>query len=560
MTDTTLPITPAPVAARPEHMFPTLTPAQVARIAAHGRVRQVDRDEVLVEAGAQAVPFFVVRRGQVEIVRPSATGDALVAVHNPGQFTGEINMLSGRRSIVRAVMREPGELIELDREQLLALVQTDSELSEILMRAFILRRVELIAHGLGDVILVGSVHCPATLRVREFLTRNGHPYSYIDLDKHTDVQDLLDRFHVVATDVPVLICRGELVLRNPTNQQVADCLGFNDAIDQTHVRDLVIIGAGPSGLAAAVYGASEGLDVLVLELNAPGGQAGSSSKIENYLGFPTGISGQDLAGRAYTQAQKFGAQLLVARGARQLACDRKPYAIEIDNGPRVPARTVIIATGAEYRRLSLESLPRFEGTGVYYGATAMEAQLCKGEEVVVIGGGNSAGQAAVFLAQTAKHVHMLVRAAGLADTMSRYLIRRIEENPGITLRPHTEIVELEGGSHLERVSWRDRQAAAVETRDVKHVFVMTGATPSTAWLDKCIALDAKGFIKTGPDLTADDLAAAAWPLSRAPHLLETSLPGVFAVGDVRGGNVKRVASAVGEGSIAVAFVHQVLHE
>jgi thioredoxin reductase (NADPH) len=469
-------------------------------------------------------------------------------------------MLSGRPALLRARAGESGEVIELDHERLLALVQTDSELSELIMRAFILRRVELIAHGLGNVVLLGSNHCSGTLRVKEFLTRNGHPYSYIDLDRDADVQDLLDRFHIAAADVPVLICRGEVVLRNPTNQQIAGCLGFNEAIDQTQIRDVVIVGAGPAGLAAAVYAASEGLNVLVLETNSPGGQAGSSSKIENYLGFPTGISGQALAGRAYTQAQKFGAQMIIATGAKRLVCDRKPYAIEMDDNVRVPARTIIIATGAEYRVPTIEKLSEFKGVGVYYGATFMEAQLCRGEEVVVMGGGNSAGQAAVFLAQTAKRVHMLVRSKGLAESMSRYLIRRIEQNPTIVLRTHTEIATLEGSNHLERVHWRDDQTGKIETHDIRHVFVMTGAVPSTQWLDGCVALDAKGFIKTGPDLSQDDLATAHWPLTRAPHLLETSLPGVFAVGDVRGGNIKRVASAVGEGSIAISFVHQVLHE
>ena len=543
-----------------ERMFPTLTPAQIERIAVRGRVRAMRPGEVLVEAGQQLVPFFVVTRGQVDIVLPSGTAETLVAVHGPGQFTGEVNMLSGRPALVRARVSEPGEVIELDRERFLMLVQTDSELSELIMRAFILRRVELIAHGLGNVVLIGSNHCSGTLRVKEFLTRNGHPYAYIDLDRDADVQLLLDRFHVGAGDVPVLICRGETVLRNPTNQQIADCLGFNDAIDQTQIRDVVIVGAGPAGLAAAVYAASEGLDVLVLETNAPGGQAGSSSKIENYLGFPTGISGQALAGRAYTQAQKFGAQVVIAKGAKQLVCDRKPYAIEIDGSGRLPARTIILATGAAYRKPSLQNLSQFEGAGVYYGATFMEAQLCRGEEVVVVGGGNSAGQAAVFLAQTTKRVHMLVRSSGLAESMSRYLIRRIEQNPAIVLRTNTEIVALEGSDHLESVSWRDAQTGVTETHDIRHVFLMTGAVPSTQWLDGCVALDAKGFIKTGPDLSREDLAVAHWPLTRPPHLLETSLPGVFAVGDVRGGNIKRVASAVGEGSIAISFVHKALHE
>jgi thioredoxin reductase (NADPH) len=328
------------------------------------------------------------------------------------------------------------------------------------------------------------------------------------------------------------------------------------------LRDVLIIGAGPAGLAAAVYGASEGLDVLVIESEAPGGQAGSSSKIENYLGFPTGISGQELAARALTQAEKFGADLMIAKGARRLACERRPYAIEIDDGPDglpVPARTVVIATGARYRKLSVENLERFEGVGVYYSAMPMEAQLCRGEEVIVVGGGNSAGQAAVFLSQTAKRVHILVRETGLAESMSRYLIRRIEGHPAILLRPRTEIVALEGASHLERVSWRD-ETGAVTTHDIRHVFSMTGAVPNTSWLAGCVALDDNGFIKTGPDLSKEDLAAAHWPLARPPHLLETSLPGVFAVGDVRGGNIKRVASAVGEGSIAITFVHEALHE
>jgi thioredoxin reductase (NADPH) len=360
-------------------------------------------------------------------------------------------------------------------------------------------------------------------------------------------------------DVPVLICRSEAVLRNPSNQAIADCLGFNEAIERTRVRDVVIVGAGPSGLAAAVYGASEGLDVLVLESNAPGGQAGSSSRIENYLGFPMGLSGQELASRALTQAQKFGAEMMIARGA-ELTCNRMPYRVRIDGEDGVSARTVVIATGVEYRRPDIENLSRFEGVGVYYNATFMESQLCAGEEVIVVGGGNSAGQAAMFLSKTATRVHMLVRSEGLADSMSRYLTRRIEESPNIVLHTKTEIVTLDGGDHLERVCWRDKRSGTVEPHDIRHVFLMTGAVPNTAWLDNCVAFDAKGFVKTGTDLTGDELAKARWPLARPPHLLETSLPGVFAVGDVRGGSVKRVASAVGEGSIAISFVHSVLAE
>ena len=557
--DSTLPLQPT-TASTAEQLFPTLTPAQIARILAHGHRRPIARGEVLLDVGDKILRFFVVINGELEVVRPSGPTETLIVTHRRGQFSGEGNMITGRRSLARIRVSEPGEVIELDREQLLALVQADAELSEILIRAFIFRRLELVAHGLGDVVLIGSTHCSATLRVKEFLTRNGHPYAYIDLDHDTDSQELLDRFHITSADVPVLICRGDAVLRNPSNQRIAECLGFNDSIDQTQVRDLLVVGAGPAGLAAAVYGASEGLEVLVLESNAPGGQAGSSSRIENYLGFPTGISGQDLAGRAYAQAQKFGAQILIAKGATALACDRQPYSVQIDGGTPVRARAVIIATGADYRRPALDNLSRFEGAGVYYGATPMEAQLCAGEEVALVGGGNSAGQAAVFLADGVRRVHMLVRAEGLAATMSRYLIRRIEENPAIILHTHTELIGLEGVEHLEHVRWRDNQTGEIAAKDIRHVFMMTGAVPNTRWLDGCVVLDRNGFIKTGPDLSQDDLTAASWPLARPPYLLETSRPGVFAVGDVRGGNIKRVASAVGEGSIAVAFVHQVLHQ
>jgi thioredoxin reductase (NADPH) len=544
---------------RIEKIFPKLTAEQISRILAHGRMRSVQPGEVLIEQGDTSVPFFVVITGEIEIVRPSGAAETLVTIHGSGEFTGEVNMLSGRRSFFRVRATNQGKVIELDRTHMMALVQTDAELGEILMRAFILRRVELVAAGVGDVVLIGSTYSADTLRIKEFLMRNGHPYSYIDLERDPDVQNMLDSFQISASEIPVLICRGEIVLRNPSKQQIADCLGFNESIDQSQVRDLVIIGAGPSGLAAAVYGASEGLDVLVLETSSPGGQAGSSSRIENYLGFPTGISGQDLAARAYNQAQKFGADILVARATR-LICNRKPYIIELEDGNRISTRTIVIATGAQYRKLPLENLSRFDGASVYYGATFVEAQLCRGDEVIVVGGGNSAGQAAVFLAQTTKHVHMLVRSACLTATMSRYLIRRIEESPTITLRPQTEIVAVEGDNHLNSVYWRNSQTGQVEKHEISHVFVMTGADPNTRWLDDCIALDDKGFIKTGPDLSPDNLSAAGWSITRQPYLLETSLPGVFAVGDVRGGSIKRVASAVGEGSTAISFVHKVLQE
>ena len=544
----------------PDEMFPVLTPAQQSRVLAHGNLRKAAAGETVFDVNQYAAKFFLVLSGQLNLIQIVDDREDVVAICRPGMFTGELNVLSGRRGLVRIRAAEVCELIEIEREQLQALVQTDSELSDIFLTAFILRRLELIARQIGDVVLVGSSHSLDTLRIKEFLTGNYQPYSYIDLEQDVLVQDLLDRFSLSFNDLPVLICRGTAVLRNPTNEEITNCLGFNEAVDQIHVRDLIIVGAGPAGLAAAVYGASEGLDVLVLEANAPGGQAGSSSKIENYLGFPTGISGHDLAGRAYAQAQKFGAQMLIAKNAKGLACDRRPYAVLVGDGERIPGRAVVIASGAQYRKLPLDNLSKFEGVGVYYGATHLEAQLCGGEEVIVVGGGNSAGQAAVFLAQTTKRVYILVRSSGLSESMSRYLIRRIEQSPNIELHANTEVIGLAGDEHLERVAWRNNQTGKTETHSVAHIFSMTGAVPNSGWLEGCVACDKAGFIKTGSDLTAEDLALANWPLERAPLLLETSLPGVFAVGDVRGGNVKRVASAVGEGSIAVSLVHQVLAE
>lgn len=556
----TTPITTPPLLERREQLFPTLTPSQIARIAAVGKKHPVEAGQVLIKQGDVAPGLFVVVSGEIDIIQPTPHRDVLITTHTPGSFTGELNMLSGRRALVCTRMSKAGEVIELDRHALQQLVQTDVELSEIIMSAFILRRLELIAHGIGDVVLVGSAHSQGTLRIKEFLARNGHPYSYIDLDRDEGVQELLDRFQVKIEEIPVLICRGKLVFRNPSNQTIADCLGLNPDIDESQIRDVVVIGAGPSGLAAAVYAASEGLDVLVLETGAPGGQAGSSSKIENYLGFPTGISGQDLAGRAYTQARKFGADVIIARTAVRLAHSKRPYAIEIEGGTRIPARTIVIATGAQYRRLPIENLSHYEGIGVYYGATCIEAQLCGNEEVIVVGGGNSAGQAAVFLSDSTKHVHVLIRSASLADMMSRYLIRRIEESPKITLHPFTEIDAIEGNGRIDCVRWKNNQTGAAEIHRIHHIFLMTGATPNTGWLENCVVLDDKGFIKTGPELLPEDLRAAQWPLSRSPYLLETSLPGVFAVGDARANNVKRVASAVGEGSISIHLVHRVLAE
>jgi thioredoxin reductase (NADPH) len=554
------PLVPSALDARTQS-FPVLTASQIDRIRPLGRVRKVQPGELIFEPDDREIPFFVLLSGAMEIVQPGMDGERPVATHGPGEFTGEMTMISGQRSLVRGRVTEPGEFLELSGDAMRTLVARDAELSEILMRAFILRRLALINAGLGNIILLGSRHSAQTLELREFLARNTHPYTYVDLDTDQTSQAMLDRFGVKLSEVPVVICHGVHVMRNPTIQNLANCLGFNASIDRKHVRDVIIVGAGPAGLAAAVYAASEGLDVLMIETRAPGGQAGSSSKIENYLGFPTGISGLELSARATSQAQKFGANMMIARSVDRLNCSQRPYEVHLDGGEMLPARAIVIATGAQYKKPRLQNLEKFEGEGIYYGATYIEAQLCGGEDVAVVGGGNSAGQAAVYLSQTARQVHMLVRGAELSSTMSRYLIQRLAENPRIDLHFNTEIVALEGGTHLERIVWQDKSTGELCTREIPHVFVMTGASPRTEWLRGCLAMDPKGFILTGRDLDGLDTGdCPPWPLGRPPQMLETSLPGVFAVGDVRSGNVKRVASAVGEGAISIHLVHRALAE
>jgi len=551
---------PVPSALDPRtQAFPVLTSPQINRVRSVGELRRVAEGEILFEPGDANVPFFVLLSGAMEIVQPDLSGERPVASHAPGEFTGEMTMISGRRCLVRGRVTEAGEFLELSGDGLRSLIAKDAELSEIFMRAFILRRLELINSGQGSLVLMGSRHSADTLRLREFLVRNGHPYTYVDLDTDQTSQDLLDRFHVKLDEIPVVICHNRGVLRHPSIQQLADCLGFNVNINETQIRDVIIVGAGPSGLAAAVYAASEGLDVLLVETGSPGGQAGSSSKIENYLGFPTGVSGQELTARAIAQAEKFGAQMMIAHDVVRLDCGRRPYQVELDNGSRLATRAVVIATGAQYNKPGIANLERFEGQGIYYGATFIESQLCEGDEAIVVGGGNSAGQAAVYLSQNARKVYILVRSRQLSDTMSRYLIQRIEENPKIELHYQTEIVGLDGNSHLERVTWRDKATGEKSTHDIQHVFIMAGASPRTGWLQGCLALDNRGFILTGREVLTG-ARTLTWPLERPPQMLETSLPGVFAVGDVRSGNVKRVASAVGEGAIAIHLVHRALAE
>ncbi len=541
--------------------FPTLTQAQINRLLPHGQVRKVEAGEVLFEPGDMNIPFFVILSGSMEIVQPDLKGERLIVTHDAtGHFTGELTMISGRRALVTGRVKTPGEFLEISADGLRSVIAKDAELSEIIMRAFILRRLALISAGYGNLILMGSRHSVQTLRLREFLTRNGQPYTYVDLDTDQASQELLDRFHITVDEIPVVICSSRNVMRNPSVQELADGLGFNAAVDAAQVHDVIVVGAGPSGLAAAVYAASEGLDVMVIETAAPGGQAGSSSKIENYLGFPTGVSGQELANRATTQALKFGAKMMVSHSVARLDCDKRPYKVVLDNGTVLATHSIVISSGAQYNKPKIANLAKFEGQGVYYGATFMESQLCGGEDLIVVGGGNSAGQAAVFMSQTARKVYMLVRSGELSSTMSRYLIQRIEENPAIELHYRTEIVGLDGDTHVESVTWKDNVTGETSTHPIRHVFVMAGASPRTDWLRGCLALDSKGFILTGRDFADGAAEKSPWPLARPPYMLETSLPGVFAVGDVRSGNVKRVASAVGEGSIAIHLVHRVLAE
>lgn len=472
-----------------QKMFPRLSAEQIARLDAVGQRRRVDRGEVLVEQGSVAPAFFVVVSGELAIVYPKDGREVPIMMESrpvtlgPGQFTGGANLIVGRSGLARVRAAEPGELIVITPDALRGIVQFDAELSDILMRAFLLRRAHLIATWQGDIVLIGSRHCAATLRAREFLIHNGQPHSYLEIDSDPKVQALLDRFAVRVSDIPVLISGNNQVLRNPTNVEIAERLGLKRSLKAEVVRDLVIVGAGPAGLAAAVYGASEGLNVLVLEGKAPGGQAGTSSKIENYLGFPIGVSGEDLASRAWFQAERFGAEIAIPRSVRHLDCDRLPYVAELSDGAVVKARTIVIASGAKYRKLDSVGIERFEGVGVYYAATPMEAQLCRDEDVIILGGGNSAGQAAVFLSRSVRRVRILVRGRGLTETMSRYLIGRIEQTPNITVQAFRKVVAAEGHQHLERVQIQDVRTGEIRTLAVRHVFVMTGADPNTG----CVA-------------------------------------------------------------------------
>lgn len=535
--------------AREAQIFPRLDHATIERLMPYGDVELPAAGSVLFERGARAVDFFVVLDGAIELSEQSgAEAPEAFRRYRAGEFTGELHLFNDRSLLVTGRATVGTKVLRIPRPAFRRMVSTEADIGEVIMRAFILRRVELIALGQGGVTVVGSARSRDAQRLRTFLARNAHPHRFLDLDADPATTAALQRSPSVDPAMPIVILPGGDTLRNPATTALASALGIAEVSDPNHIYDVVIVGAGPAGLAASVYAASEGLSTLVIEGDAPGGQAGTSSRIENYLGFPTGISGQALAGRAQVQAQKFGARLAVSRRVVSLRSANGIYVLGLEGDTTVEARAVVIATGARYRRLSLPGYERLEGRGIYYAATPMEAQLCRDQEVVVVGGGNSAGQAAVFLSRTCRHVHLLARAEGLASTMSDYLVQRILNSPDITLRPFTEVTAVEGGQALTRLTWTDRRSGTTEDRRVGGLFVMIGADPNTEWLEGCVPTDGKGFIVTGK---ADDGSALTSPYA-------TIWPGVFAVGDVRSGSVKRVASGVGEGSVVISAVHQFL--
>jgi thioredoxin reductase (NADPH) len=546
----------SPANERRAQMFPTLTAGQIAEIASCGTERMFAPGEMLWNIGDRNTDFYVVLDGTLEIVRRDALGDDSVIVsHTAGSFSGETVMLSGRAAMVAGRADTQLRVLAVPVAKLRELMVTNARLGEIIMRSFILRRVRMISEGASDLLVVGSRHCAGTQQLLEFVTRNGYPYHFVDLETAGDVSELLNRFDVGPADVPIVITSSGAPLRNPSLHAVADRLGLSLVLDDQAVYDVAVVGAGPAGLASAVYAASEGLDVIVIDPIAPGGQAGTSSKIENYLGFPTGISGQALAGRAFMQAQKFGAKISIPSRLTAMRCGNPYHELVLDTGDSIRSRFVVIASGAKYRKLPLANLEKLEGAGIYYGATYLEAQLCRGEEIAVVGGGNSAGQAAVYLAETAAKVYVIVRSEGLAASMSQYLIRRIETTPNIELVTCSEIVELEAETSLQAIRWRNSKTNEEIRQPVRHLFVMVGAAPNTDFLPSAVLTDSNGFICTGAEITRPG-REHYWPLERPPHPLETSCPGVFAAGDVRATSTKRVASAVGEGSVVVQSVHQ----
>ena len=530
--------------------FPRLTDAQAERVGRYGTEETLAAGTLVYERGERSVDFFLVLKGAVEIFDTDPQDRVkVVTSHDEREFTGEMDLFNDREILVSARAKGETRVVRVKRADFRRMIAGEPDIGEIVMRAFILRRVGLIRHAQGGVELIGPSHDANTIRLQRFMTRNAYPHRLLDTEREPEAGGFLECFELRPDQLPVLILPGHDVLKNPSTAELANRLGLTETLDPEKVYDVAVVGAGPAGLAAAVYAASEGLSTIVLESTAPGGQAGTSSKIENYLGFPTGISGQGLAGRATAQAQKFGATLAIAREVKALDCAARPYVLTLDRDEKVKACAVVVATGARYRKLDLPNYGKYEGQGIHYAATAIEAQLCRGEEVAVVGGGNSAGQAAVFLSRVVRHVHVVVRGEGLAATMSDYLVQRIESSPQITIHAFTEVTALDGDGYLRRVTLTDRRRDESETYPIANLFLMIGAQPNTDWLRGCLNLDARGFVETGKD---PDGQALASPFA-------TTRPGVFAVGDVRSGSVKRVASGVGEGSVVVQAIHQFLN-
>jgi thioredoxin reductase (NADPH) len=544
---------------RYHELYPELTEEQINIVRRYGEEREVTNGTLLWNVGDRDTGFFLVLSGEIEIFRRDKNGERVIITHGPGHYGGELVTMSGRGALLGGRAKGHTRVVVASSEKLRELIATESTLGETILLSFILRRMRMIAEQLGGVILVGSSAERDTARIRTFLTRNGIPHAFVDTDTAEDAEESLQALDAAADHLPLLLC-GDQRITNPSNRDIAECLGFAAEIRQDAEFDVAITGAGAAGLAAAVYAASEGLSVIVIESCAPGGQAGTSSKIENYLGFPTGISGQALAGRAYIQAQKFGAEIAIARQVMALRCSQPFHILELDGGDHIKARSVVITSGAVYRRPQIEGLDAFEGSGVHYGASYIEGQFCRGKDVAIIGGGNSAGQAAVFLSARAKTVYILVRDAGLAETMSNYLVRRIDKLANINLLSHTEALRIEGQGRISALVVRDNRTGETRRLEASHLFIFIGANPATDFAGSSLGLDKEGFVKTGNTLTTEDLCCAKWPLERPPYLLETSVPGIFAAGDVRSGSVKRVATAVGEGAMCVQFIHQTLTE